>query len=54
MLLVELGQAVWVHVTHATDALAVAAQKLAPPTPPTHPEDGIAVHGSSPGPLPSS
>jgi hypothetical protein len=39
MLLVELGQAVWVQATHATDALAVAAHKLAPPTPPDHPSD---------------
>jgi len=37
MLLVELGQAVWVHATHATDALAVVAHKLAPP--PDHPSD---------------
>src|SRR3954462_11699499 len=41
MLLVELGQAVWVQMTHATDALAVVAHKLAPqpPTPPDHPSD---------------
>jgi hypothetical protein len=38
MLLVELGQAVWVSATHATDALAVAAHKLAP-TPPQNPSD---------------
>ena len=33
MHLIELGQAVWLHATHATDVLAVATWKLAPPTP---------------------
>ncbi len=38
MHVIELGQAVWLHATHATDALAVATWKLAPPTPgPTSP-----------------
>ena len=35
MLLLELGQAVWVHATHATDVLAVAGHKLAPPNNPS-------------------
>jgi hypothetical protein len=35
MVLLELGQAVWIHGTHATDALAVAAYRLAPPTNPS-------------------
>jgi hypothetical protein len=38
MVLLELGQAVWVNATHATDALAVVAGKLAP-TPPANPSD---------------
>jgi predicted lipid-binding transport protein (Tim44 family) len=38
MLLVELGQAMWVHATHATDVLAVAAHKLAP-NPPANPSE---------------
>jgi len=38
MVLLELGQAVWVHGTHAADALAVAAYRLAP-APPANPQD---------------
>ena len=38
MVLLELGQAVWIHATHAADALAVAAYKLAP-TAPANPSD---------------
>ena len=32
MHLSELGQAVWAHGSHATDALAIAAVQAAPPT----------------------
>ena len=38
MYLIELGQAVWVQATHATDALAVVTGKLAP-TPNPNPSD---------------
>ncbi len=37
MILLELGQAVWSHTTHATDALAVAAYRLAPTPDPNSP-----------------
>jgi hypothetical protein len=38
MLFVELGQAVWSQMTHATDALAVVTGKFAP-TPPAQPSE---------------
>jgi hypothetical protein len=38
MVLIELGQAVWAHATHAADALAVVTGKLAP-TPGTTPKE---------------
>ena len=38
MVFIELGQAVWSHVTHAADALAVVTGKLAP-TPPAQPTE---------------
>ena len=38
MVMLELAQAAWVHGTHATDALAAAAYRLAP-TAPANPSD---------------